>query len=118
MDTTCGHPLWAPAGARTFRLGTGTFRKDLNSADFRDCWEDVRWGTWSMARGDWRDDENEVIVADVGTDQSLGTLRPPKIDVQIVDVPKVFSCLFDMAKPHRQMEPVKNMCHGPPFILN
>jgi hypothetical protein len=37
-----------------------------------------------------------------------------KIDVQIFDVPEAFPCLFDMAEPHRQMEPVKNMRHGLP----
>lgn len=33
----------------------------------------------------------------------------PKVDVQIVDVASPFPCLFDVPKPHRQMEPVKDV---------
>lgn len=36
----------------------------------------------------------------------------PKKDVQIVDVPEAFPCLFNMAKPDRQMESVEDMRHG------
>ena len=37
-----------------------------------------------------------------------------KVDVQIADMPEALPRLFDVPKPHRQMEPVKNMRHGLP----
>lgn len=33
----------------------------------------------------------------------------PKVDVQIADMPEALPCLFDVPKPHRQMEPVKDV---------
>lgn len=33
----------------------------------------------------------------------------PKVDVQIAAMPEAFPCLFDVPKPHRQMEPVKDV---------
>jgi|GEM_PF-2963764 len=33
----------------------------------------------------------------------------PKVNVQIANMPEAFACLFDVPKPHGQMEPVKDV---------
>lgn len=42
-------------------------------------------------------------------DRRPSLLQAPAIGTDIADVPKAFSCLFDVSEPRRQMEPVKDM---------